>query len=87
MLFGLDGVELSLIIVFSTLFISILSGYPVAFGLSGAAVVSFALLAFGYEFGWLLFEYQNGDLVLDFGATGALTFLGLVSHSDEFVTL
>ena len=42
MLFGLDGVELSLIIVFSTLFLSILSGYPVAFGLSGAAVVSFA---------------------------------------------
>ena len=37
MLFGLDGVELSLIIVFSTLFLSILSGYPVAFGLSGAA--------------------------------------------------
>ena len=63
MLFGLDGVELSLIIVFSTLFVSILSGYPVAFGLSGAAVVSFALIALGNEFGWLLVEDQNGDLV------------------------
>ena len=63
MLFGLDGVELSLIIVFSTLFISILSGYPVAFGLSGAAVVSFAIIALGNELGWLLVLDQNGNLV------------------------
>ena len=63
MLFGLDGVELSLIIVFSTLFLSILSGYPVAFGLSGAAVVSFAIIALLNEWGLLLVENEQGLLV------------------------
>ena len=63
MLFGLDGVELSLIIVFSTLFLSILSGYPVAFGLSGAAVVSFAIIALLNEWGLLLVENEQGQFV------------------------
>ena len=63
MLFGLDGVELSLIIVFSTLFLSILSGYPVAFGLSGAAVVSFAIIALLNEWGLLLVENVQGQFV------------------------
>ena len=63
MLFGLDGVELSLIIVFSTLFLSILSGYPVAFGLSGAAVVSFAIIALLNELGLLLVENEQGQFV------------------------
>ncbi len=62
MLFGLDGVELSLIIVFSTLFLSILSGYPVAFGLSGAAVVSFAIIALLNEWGLLLVENEQGQI-------------------------
>ena len=45
MLFGLDGVEIGLIIVFLCLFGGILSGFPVAFAISGAAVISFAIIA------------------------------------------
>lgn len=45
MLFGLDGVEISLIIVFLTLFASILSGFPVAFAIGGAAMISFGIIA------------------------------------------
>ena len=45
MLFGLDGVEIGLIIVFLTLFSSILSGFPVAFAIGGAAVISFGIIA------------------------------------------
>ena len=59
MLFGLDGVELSLIIVFATLFMAILSGYPVAFALSGSAIISFVLISIGSELGWLLVEYEG----------------------------
>ncbi|MFK7791424.1 MAG: TRAP transporter large permease subunit [Devosiaceae bacterium] len=45
MLFGLDGVEVGLIIVFLTLFASILSGFPVAFSIAGAGVISFTIIA------------------------------------------
>ena len=45
MFFGLDGVEIGLIIVFLTLFGAILSGFPVAFAISGAAVISFTIIA------------------------------------------
>jgi len=45
MLFGLDGVEIGLIIVFLTLFAGILSGFPVAFAISGSAVISFTIIA------------------------------------------
>ncbi|MCT4608574.1 MAG: TRAP transporter large permease subunit [Pelagimonas sp.] len=45
MLFGLDGVEIGLIIVFLTLFASILSGFPVAFAIGGAGLISFGLIA------------------------------------------
>ena len=45
MLFGLDGVEIGLIIVFLTLFAGILSGFPVAFAIGGAAVISFTIIA------------------------------------------
>ncbi len=45
MLFGLDGIEVGLIIVFLTLFAGILSGFPVAFAISGSAVISFAVIA------------------------------------------
>lgn len=44
-MFGLDGVEVGLIIVFLTLFGSILSGFPVAFAIGGAAVISFGIIA------------------------------------------
>ena len=45
MLFGLDGVEIGLIIVFVCLFGGILSGFPVAFAIGGASVVSFGIIA------------------------------------------
>ena len=45
MLFGLDGVEIGLIIVFLCLFGGILSGFPVAFAIGGAGVVAFAIIA------------------------------------------
>ncbi|MGP6086255.1 TRAP transporter large permease [Antarctobacter jejuensis] len=45
MLFGLDGVEIGLIIVFLALFSAILSGFPVAFAIGGAGVISFGIIA------------------------------------------
>lgn len=45
MLFGLDGVEISLIIVFACLFAGIMSGFPVAFAIGGAAVIAFGIIA------------------------------------------
>ncbi|MCV2880896.1 TRAP transporter large permease [Actibacterium sp. XHP0104] len=44
-MFGLDGVEIGLIIVFLCLFGGILSGFPVAFAIGGAGVISFAIIA------------------------------------------
>jgi TRAP-type mannitol/chloroaromatic compound transport system permease large subunit len=41
---GLDGVEIGLLIVFICLFAGIMTGFPVAFALGGAAVVSFAII-------------------------------------------
>ncbi len=46
MFFGLDGVEIGLVIVFVTLFTAILSGFPVAFAIGGAGVLSFIIIAF-----------------------------------------
>ncbi|MCR8825557.1 TRAP transporter large permease subunit [Pseudosulfitobacter koreensis] len=45
MLFGLDGVEIGLIIVFVCLFGGILSGFPVAFAIGGAGMISFGIIA------------------------------------------
>ncbi|MDE0589770.1 TRAP transporter large permease subunit [Halocynthiibacter sp. C4] len=45
MLFGLDGVEVGLIIVFLSLFAGILSGFPVAFAIAGAGIISFGIIA------------------------------------------
>ena len=45
MFFGLDGVEIGIIIVFVTLFGAILSGFPVAFAIGGAGVIAFAIIA------------------------------------------
>lgn len=45
MLFGLDGVEVAMIIVFACLFAGIMSGFPVAFAIGGAAILSFGILA------------------------------------------
>jgi len=56
MLFGLDGVEIGLIIVFLTLFAGILTGFPVAFAIGGAGVISFAVIAALDSAGWLIHE-------------------------------
>lgn len=63
MLFGLTGVEISLIIVAIALFGGILSGYPVAYAISGSALVSFVLIATLSEAG-LLYTLQefNGTM-------------------------
>ena len=45
MLFGLNGVELSLIIVFVCLFVGIMTGFPVAFAIGGAAIFAFGIIA------------------------------------------
>jgi len=45
MLFGLDGVEIGLIIVFLCLFGGILSGFPVAFAIGGAGIIAFGIIA------------------------------------------
>ena len=46
MLFGLDGVEVGLLIVFLSLFAGILSGFPVAFAIPGAGLFAFAIIAY-----------------------------------------
>lgn len=58
MFFGLTGVEISLIIVMISLFTGILSGYPVAFALSGSALFSFAVIAILNDAG-LLYTIQD----------------------------
>ena len=45
MLFGMDGIEIALIIVFLCLFGGIMTGFPVAFAIAGSAVISFAIIA------------------------------------------
>ncbi len=45
MLFGLDGVEVGLIVVFLCLFGGIMTGFPVAFAIGGAGVISFGIIA------------------------------------------
>ncbi|MFT7047228.1 MAG: TRAP-type mannitol/chloroaromatic compound transport system permease large subunit, partial [Celeribacter sp.] len=45
MIFGLDGVEIGLIIVFLSLFAGILTGFPVAFAIGGAGLLSFGIIA------------------------------------------
>ncbi len=56
MFFGLDGVEVALIITFVCLFLGILSGFPVAFAIGGSAVISFAIIAVMSANGLLMVE-------------------------------
>ena len=56
MLFGLDGIEVGLIIVFLTLFAGIMTGFPVAFAIGGSAVISFAIIAALDSSGLLIHE-------------------------------
>ena len=63
MFFGLSGVEVSLIITFGCLFIGILTGFPVAFAIAGAAIISFLIIAVLNEAGLLfVMEEYNGAM-------------------------
>lgn len=72
MLFGLDGVEISLIIVFLSLFGGILSGFPVAFTIGGAGVISFGIIS-ALDSSGLLIHYsidQSSAAFADLVASG-----------------
>lgn len=71
MLFGLDGVEIGLIIVAICLFGGILSGFPVAFAIGGAAVISFGIIA--------LLD-TNGLLIHQAIDTGSEPYKALISQ-------
>ncbi|MGB7335713.1 MAG: TRAP transporter large permease subunit [Salaquimonas sp.] len=56
MFLGLDGIEVSLIITFLCLLAGILTGFPVAFALAGAALISFGIIAALAQNGLLMKE-------------------------------
>lgn len=61
MFYGLNGVELSLIITFAFLFFGIMTGFPVAFAIAGSAVLSFGVIALMSHHGLLYtIEIYNG---------------------------
>ena len=53
---GLDGVEIGLIIVFVCLFGGIMTGFPVAFAIGGAAMISFGIIALLDSAGLMIHE-------------------------------
>ncbi|MCB2137569.1 MAG: TRAP transporter large permease subunit, partial [Rhodobacteraceae bacterium] len=59
MFLGLDGVEIGLVIVFLCLFGGIISGFPVAFALGGAGLISFGILAALDGSGLLVHEFVD----------------------------
>ena len=56
MFFGLDGVEVGLIIVFLCLFSGILSGFPVAFAIGGSGIIAFGIIAALDSGGYLIHQ-------------------------------
>ncbi|GAA3873523.1 TRAP transporter large permease [Celeribacter arenosi] len=78
MLFGLDGVEVGLIIVFLSLFAGILTGFPVAFAIGGAGLLSFGIIAALDSAGILVHQ------ALD---TGAQAYRDLVNAGVNPVTI
>lgn len=78
MLFGLDGVELSIIIVFGCLIIAILSGFPVAFALGGSALISLSIILVLNGNGALLNE--SGDPVIKDSLQSVLRNIGLIPN-------
>jgi TRAP-type mannitol/chloroaromatic compound transport system permease large subunit len=78
MLFGLDGTELGLIIVFACVFAGIMTGYPVAFAIGGSALIAFLILAILGDSGLLQRE------VVD---TGSAEFRQLVASDTDARTI
>jgi TRAP-type mannitol/chloroaromatic compound transport system permease large subunit len=58
-MFGLDGIEIGLIIVFICLFGGILSGFPVAFAIGGAGLIAFGIIAALDSAGLLIHQSIN----------------------------
>ncbi|GGH19920.1 Tripartite ATP-independent transporter, DctM component [Cribrihabitans marinus] len=85
MLFGLDGVEIGLIIVFFCLFGGILSGFPVAFAIGGAGVISFGIIAALDSAGLLIHQAidTGSQAYRDLVATGVKTDLISVFRYPE----
>ncbi|SIO13272.1 TRAP transporter, DctM subunit [Rhodovulum sp. ES.010] len=77
MLFGLDGIEIGLIIVFLCLFSGILSGFPVAFAIGGAAVISFGIIAALDSAGLLIHQ------AIDTGSAAYDTLVAQGIHPNE----
>ncbi|MGR3513907.1 MAG: TRAP transporter large permease [Paracoccaceae bacterium] len=85
MWFGLDGVEIGLLIVFLFLFGGILSGFPVAFAIGGSAVISFAVIA-GLDNAGLLIHQALDTGSAEYAAVLAEGFrqdsISLFTHPD-----
>ena len=56
MLFGMDGIEIGLLIVFLCLFGGIMTGFPVAFAIGGSAILSFGIIAMLDAGGFLIHQ-------------------------------
>ncbi len=54
--FGLDGIEVGLLIVFLCLFGGIMTGFPVAFAIGGSAILSFGIIALLDAGGFLIHQ-------------------------------
>ena len=78
MIFGLDGIELSIIIVFSCLIIGILSGFPVAFALGGSALISLSIILILNSNGVLLSE--SGNPIIKDSLQSILRNVGLIPN-------
>lgn len=76
MLFGLDGVEIGLIIVFLCLFGGILSGFPVAFAIGGSGAIAFGIIAFLDANGMLIHQ------AIDENSADYLALLAQGIHPD-----
>ncbi len=67
MLFGLDGVAIALIIVFLCLFGAIMTGFPVAFAIAGAGVISFGIIS-ALDSSGLLIHHAIDDRSAEYAA-------------------
>lgn len=76
MLFGLDGVEVGLLIVFLSLFAGILSGFPVAFAIPGAGLFAFAIIAYLDASGILVHQ------AIDMSSAGYKELMAAGVHPD-----
>ncbi|MFY0632634.1 MAG: TRAP transporter large permease subunit [Vannielia sp.] len=77
MIFGLDGVEIGLLIVLLCLFGGILSGFPVAFAIGGAGLIAFGIIALLDAQGVLIHQ------AIDTGSDAYRDILASGVHRDD----